>query len=86
MIKAFVIDYQLKYIIKQFKLKSTLDGDKTRLYSGKTLNNVLMAGCRWSGRYRVYVRGHVLAVRDGVCEDWTAEGSRRKVIAVYKVS
>lgn len=73
-------------VLKQFKLKSTLDGDKTRLYSGKTLNNVLMACCRWSGRYLVYVRGHVLAVRDGVCEDWTAEGSRRKVIAVYKVS
>jgi hypothetical protein len=25
-------------------------------------------------------------VRDGVCEDWTAEGSRRRVISIYKVS
>ena len=73
-------------VLKQFKLKSERDYDKTAIYSGKTLNNVLTACKRWTGRYLVYVRGHVLAVRDGICEDWTAEGSRRRVIAIYKVS
>jgi hypothetical protein len=73
-------------VIKSFNLKMTPDFDKMAIYQGKTLNNVLNACKNWSGRYLVYVRGHVLAIRDGICEDWTAEGSRRKVTTIYKVS
>ena len=73
-------------IVKEFNLKMTPDFDKMAIYQGKTLNNVLNACKNWSGRYLVYVRGHVLAIRDGICEDWTAEGSRRKVTTIYKVS
>lgn len=37
-----------------------------------------------SGVYVVYVRGHVLTIRNGIIEDWTAERAHR-VIKVYKI-
>lgn len=73
-------------VLNQFKLKSERDFDKTDTYYRKTLNNVFKDCKNWTGRYLIYVSGHVLAIRDGVCEDWSAEGSRRRVIAIYKVS
>ena len=73
-------------VLKKFNVSVRLDRDKTYGYEGKTLNNVLRDCKHWTGRYLVYVRGHVLAIRDGVCEDWTAEGSRRQVVSIYKVS
>jgi hypothetical protein len=78
--------YTQQRVLKGFKLTSKLDCDKTAIYQRKTLNNVFKDCKRWTGRYLIYVSGHVLAIRDGVCEDWTAEGSRRKVISIYKVS
>ena len=73
-------------VLKKFNVSVRLDRDKTYGYEGKTLNNVLRDCKHWTGRYLVYVRGHVLAIRDGICEDWTAEGSRRRVTDIYKVS
>ena len=78
--------YTQNQVLKRFNLKTEIDWDKMQIYQRKTLNNVLRDCKRWTGRYLVYVRGHVLAIRDGVCEDWTAEGSRRQVVTIYKVS
>lgn len=37
------------------------------------------------GYYLVFVRGHVAAVHNGTIHDWTDEGSRRRVIYVWKI-
>lgn len=36
------------------------------------------------GNYIAYVRGHIIAVKDGKIEDWT-EGRRHRILEVYKV-
>ena len=38
-----------------------------------------------TGRYMFLVRGHVAAMRDGVLEDWTSGGSKRKILVTYKI-
>ena len=37
------------------------------------------------GRFIFLVSGHVAAMRDGVLEDWSAEGSKRRIIATFEV-
>lgn len=37
------------------------------------------------GYYIVLVRGHVTAVHNGAIHDWTDEGSRRRVIEIWKI-
>lgn len=38
-----------------------------------------------TGRYLFLVSGHIAAMRDGVLEDWSNGGSRRKILITYKV-
>ena len=38
-----------------------------------------------TGRYMFLVRGHVAAMRDGVLEDWTSGGNKRKILVTYKI-
>jgi hypothetical protein len=38
-----------------------------------------------TGRYIFLVSGHVAAMRDGVLEDWTSGGSKRKILVTYKI-
>jgi len=48
----------------------------------------MLKDCKhWKGRYFVYINQHVIAIRDGVCEDWTAQEycCKRKIQAVYKI-
>ena len=79
-------DMQLKALAK-FKKKAVFDRDKTAMFRDKTVNQLLKHTADWKGRYWVYIRGHVIAIRDGVCEDWTAmeRACRRKVLNVYKI-
>ena len=38
-----------------------------------------------TGRYMFLVSGHVATMRDGVLEDWTSGGSKRKILVTYKI-
>lgn len=38
-----------------------------------------------TGRYMFLVSGHVATMRDGVLEDWSKGGSRRKILVTYKI-
>mgnify|MGYP003655397946 CR=1 FL=1 len=51
---------------------------------GKTLTTAERNAPK-TGRYIYFVRGHVACIRDGVLEDWTAGGSRRRIEEAYKV-
>jgi hypothetical protein len=70
---------------------AVLDGVKTLGYTAerveglygkqvKSLNKLLPR----TGMYMVFVRGHVLAVRNGEVVDWT-EGRAHRIIRVYKI-
>lgn len=76
-----------KKALSKFNKKMVKDKDKTAMFQDKTVNQLLKDIANWKGRYWVYIRGHVIAIRDGVCEDWTAmeRACRRKVIDVYKI-
>jgi hypothetical protein len=73
--------------LSNFKRKAVFDTDKTAMFRDRTVNQLLKHIANWKGRYWVYIRGHVIAIRDGVCEDWTAleRACRRKVIDVYQI-
>lgn len=73
--------------LSNFKRKAVFDTDKTAKFRDKTVNQLLKDIANWKGRYWVYIRSHVIAIRDGVCEDWTAleRACRRKVIDVYQI-
>tara|TARA_R110000868_G_C10695348_1_gene748711 strand:- start:52 stop:450 length:399 start_codon:yes stop_codon:yes gene_type:complete len=38
-----------------------------------------------TGRYMFLVSGHVATMRDGVLEDWSQGGSKRKILVTYKI-
>jgi hypothetical protein len=73
--------------LSNFKKVAVFDIDKTAMFRDRTVNQLLKHIANWKGRYWVYVNGHVIAIRDGVCEDWTAleRACRRKVIDVYQI-
>jgi len=58
---------------------------KTEL-NGRTMNTVLRQCHTWQGDYIVILTDHVASIRDGICEDWTATGSRKKIYGILKVS
>lgn len=63
------------------------DEQKQADWEGRTVNQMLKDCKHWKGRYFVYVNRHVIAIRDGVCEDWTAleKCCKRKIEYVYKI-
>ena len=38
-----------------------------------------------TGRYMFLVRGHVATMRDGILEDWSQGGSKRKIVVTYRI-
>ncbi len=74
--------------LREFGREMKLDIEKTMEWENRTVNQMLKDVKNWKGRYFVYINRHVIAIRDGVCEDWTAleKCCRRKVVDVYKIS
>jgi hypothetical protein len=59
-----------------------VDGAKTLISAQQVMKNT-------KGTYFVYTRGHVTAIKDGVCEDWSnnehGRRTRYKVESIYKI-
>lgn len=73
--------------LAEFGRDMDIDDQKQADWEGRTVNQMLKDCKHWKGRYFVYVNCHVLAIRDGICEDWTAleKCCKRKIQAVYKI-
>jgi len=62
-----------------------LGKDRETAYKGMTINRFVKDHPK--GSYYVLVRGHALAVVDGIVQDWTGDtAQRRKIIEYYKMS
>tara|TARA_R110000868_G_scaffold47032_4_gene154706 strand:- start:1341 stop:1751 length:411 start_codon:yes stop_codon:yes gene_type:complete len=59
-----------------------IEGAKTLISAQQVMKNT-------KGTYFVYTKGHVTAIRDGVCEDWSnnehGRRTRYKVESIYKI-
>jgi len=73
--------------LAEFGRDMNMDEQKQAEWEGRTVNQMLKDCKHWKGRYFVYINQHVIAIRDGVCEDWTASERccKRKIQAVYKI-
>lgn len=61
-----------------------LGKDREIAYKGMTINRFVKDHPK--GSYYVLVRGHALAVVDGIVQDWTGDtAQRRKIIEYYKM-
>lgn len=50
-----------------------------------TLNQLSKRSFMWSGTFLVRTKGHVFAVIDGVIKDTFLEGSKRRVLEVWRI-
>lgn len=78
-------DFQYHEVIQRrgYRLEKVIDDNHDDAYKGhhaKTMGKKL----KGKGNFLVQVRGHVLAVMDGVINDWAVDSCCR-VLTVYKV-
>lgn len=70
--------------VKEVKFTDSLGYERTTL---KHRRYSLRRFCRTypKGRYLILVRGHALAIIDGVIHDWPGESDLRRVVAAYQI-
>ena len=76
--------HQQRAVLKELGFKSTWDIALTQETHGRWLQNVTRH-LPSVGTFWVYTAGHVTCVKDGVIEDWSGDGSRKRVKSIYRV-
>lgn len=76
--------HQQSAVLEELGFRRHREAELTAMAKGCWLQNVTRH-LPSVGTFWVYTSGHVTCVKDGVIEDWSDDGSRKRIKSIYRV-